>query len=82
MVRGAVDYGLPDGGSAMVQTGYERAGFGYTPYSESRPYGHSLSSPAWVVNRIGNVTKLRLVFFCERAWDNHQDVYACVREAN
>ena len=82
MVRGVVDYGLPDGGSAMVQNGYERAGFGYTPYSESRPYGHSLSSPAWVIDRIGNVTKMRLVLFCERAWDNHQDVYACVRESN
>jgi hypothetical protein len=78
-VRGIVDYGLPHRESATVRFGYEHRGFGYVDYSNSRPYGHSLSRPDWVTNRITALVGLRLVHFAEAAWDRHQDVYACVR---
>jgi SAM-dependent methyltransferase len=80
MMRGIVDYGLPEHRAPDVRAGYERQGFGYADYSESQSWGHSLSSPAWVVNQIVSVNGLRPVHFSERAWDNHQDVYACIRE--
>jgi hypothetical protein len=60
---------------------YERTGFGYTKYADSDSYyGHSLSSPAWVLSQIAKVGRLRTVHVCERAWDNHHDCYTCVRD--
>jgi SAM-dependent methyltransferase len=78
-VRGA-DYGVPYWRATMVRHDYERTGFGYAHYLQSSSYGQSLSSPAWVFNQIAALDEMRLVHFSERAWDAHQDVFACVRD--
>lgn len=41
-------------------------------------YGISLSSPKWVCDRLARLPELRLIYFNERAWDNHQDVVGCL----
>jgi len=60
---------------------YERTGFSYTKYSGSESYyGHSQSHPAWVIHQLTAVGGLRLVNLSENAWDQHQDVFTCIRD--
>jgi len=80
MVRQGVDYGLSSEGLENVRTGYERVGFGYADYATANSYGISLSSAAWVFQQIASIPEVSVVHFSERAWDDHQDVYACVRD--
>jgi SAM-dependent methyltransferase len=70
-------YGLPSRAAAEVLRAYERDGFGYVNYPGERGYGISLSTLPWVVARIQHQPGLRVVACSERAWDDHQDVYAC-----
>ena len=60
---------------------YERTGFAYfrNPGS-SVDYGGSLSHPSWVFAEIAKFRDLRFVHFGERAWANHQDCFACIRD--
>lgn len=78
-VRGK-NYGLPFWRVDEMRYSYERTGFGYGDYPDSDSYGVSLSSPAWVFRQIAAVGEMRLVHLSEKAWDNHQDIYACVRD--
>lgn len=79
-VQGDSHYGLSEDSLAAVHRGYEKSGFGYAHYSHSTTYGISISNPEWVLHQIAQFSDLRVVHFCERAWDRHQDVVACVRE--
>ena len=58
---------------------YEATGFGYHDYPDTHNYGISLSKPVWVTRQIESVPQLRLLMAHEMGWDEHQDVYACVR---
>ncbi|MGH2720198.1 MAG: class I SAM-dependent methyltransferase, partial [Actinomycetota bacterium] len=75
-------YGQPPEADRQLLDGYAQAGFGYVDYPGEDGYGLSVSSPAWVVRFLASRTELRLVFFAEAAWDGHQDVAACVRDAH
>jgi SAM-dependent methyltransferase len=82
---GSTDYGLSNGLSNRQTTflayRYERTGFSYTKYSQSESYyGHSLSHPAWVTRQLTAVGGLRLINLTETSWDQHQDVFASIRE--
>jgi SAM-dependent methyltransferase len=72
-------YGLAD--VPRILEAYDRDGFGYQNYPGHtlQNYGITLSSPAWVMNQILEHTRLRVVMYTEKDWDNHQDVVACVR---
>ncbi len=64
---------------------YERTGFGYSSNYRPDPkfkeyYGTTVSSPAWVLTQIAKLGRLRTVHFSERAWDNNQDCFACIRD--
>ena len=59
---------------------YETSGFGYVDYQGGNDYGISLAEPAWVCRLITSVPDLRLTYVNERAWDAHQDIFACVRD--
>jgi SAM-dependent methyltransferase len=52
--------------------GYHSSGFGYSAYP-SQCYGVSLSSPDWVRAKMKG---WREVWFSEKAWASHHDVYA------
>ena len=59
---------------------YYRHNFGYVRYPGSDSYyGLSLSTTGWVCDLLRTETGLRVVSYSEKAWDDHQDVFACVR---
>lgn len=74
------DYGLTDEQIARITGLYPREGFAYTDYPDRKSYGVSLTAPAWVREQARRAGALREVYFRERGWDDHQDVYGFVRE--
>ena len=73
-------YGLqPPEEAEQLLIEYQATGFGYADYGPEGDYGISLSSTAWVCERLTQVTGWRLVAYFPRAWDSHQDVWACQR---
>jgi hypothetical protein len=58
---------------------YRQSGFGYANYDEDHPhYGISLSSPAWVTEKLQRLADFRISRFSEQAWGHH-DIYAVKR---
>lgn len=52
-------------------------GFGYFDFHpEGRGFGVSLTSPDWLRDQIRGLGVLQEVYFRERGWANHQDVFA------
>jgi SAM-dependent methyltransferase len=77
--QGLVHYGLGADVARRLAAGCQRDGFAYADYPHATGYGLSLASPSWVVSRVAHLEELRLVHYSETAWDDHQDVVACVR---
>lgn len=82
MVNGSLKYGLSPRQQIAILDQYERTAFGYVDYEGVDHYGISLSDPAWVAAQIARISEMRLVHFCERSWDDHHDIYACVRSSD
>jgi len=61
-----------------VSAEYLNTGFGFVRH-EGQAEGISYVSPTWVNQRLVASTGLMQVYFQERAWDNHHDVYGFVR---
>jgi SAM-dependent methyltransferase len=82
MPSGEFDYMLT---AAQVQTitgRYAATGFGYEDYREGEGgYGVALTSPTWIRAQIAEVSGLSEVYFAERVWDEHHDVFGYVRDA-
>jgi SAM-dependent methyltransferase len=52
---------------------YRRDGFAFEPYARDFPtFGLSLSSPAWVMNKLQQIPELKIIGFDEQGWG--QDV--------
>ena len=73
-------YGLDEPGRNEILQQYERTGFGYVDYPSQDHYGVSLAEPHWVCQLITSVPELRLTSVNEKSWDDHHDVFACVRD--
>jgi SAM-dependent methyltransferase len=73
-------YGLDKARCRRLLNAYLTTGFGYADYRDGEEYGVSISEPAWVCRQITSLANLRLIGLGERAWDNHQDVFACVHD--
>jgi SAM-dependent methyltransferase len=73
-------YGLDKARCRRLLSAYLATGFGYAGYRHGEEYGVSISEPAWVCRQITSLASLRLIGLFERAWDNHQDVFACVHD--
>jgi SAM-dependent methyltransferase len=71
------DYGLPYWRDPLVCRSYERNGIGYANYQNSKEFGISISSPAWVCDQIRQIPKLTTVHFAANAWCKVHDIYAC-----
>jgi SAM-dependent methyltransferase len=80
MPGGEFDYMLTAEQIASIRERYSRTGFGYADYAGQESYGVSLTSPAWIRAQLATTGGLREVYFKERAWDEHHDVYGYVRE--
>ncbi len=84
---GACAYGIDEARIPALIEDYEANGFGYLDYPRDvlerlglGKYGISISKPSWVCRRIEQLPNLRLVAYTEKAWDNHQDSIALIRE--
>jgi SAM-dependent methyltransferase len=75
-------YGLDATGRRRIVEQYETAGFGHVDYPGSHEYGISLAEPSWVCRLITSVPDLRLTHVSEKSWDDHHDIYACVRDVD
>lgn len=74
------DYGLTDEQIERMGIDYPKTGYGFEDYPGEKNYGVSLTSPEWIRARVGELGGLREVYFKERGWDSHQDVFGFVRE--
>jgi SAM-dependent methyltransferase len=75
------DYGLDPKQIERIGIDYQKTGYGFQEYPGQQDYGVSLSSPTWIRSRVRDVGGLREVFFQDRGWDDHQDVFGFVAEA-
>lgn len=75
------DYGLDSEQIARIGTDYAKTGYGFEDYPGEKDYGVALTSPAWIRARVRDLGGLREVFFKERGWDDHQDVFGLVSES-
>ncbi|HEV3203031.1 MAG TPA: class I SAM-dependent methyltransferase [Gemmataceae bacterium] len=80
MATGVYDFCLPYWRISLLLWEYERSGFGYVNYRAAGRYGVTLSDAAWVFRHIAQLRQMCLVYFGEKAWDNHQDIFACSRD--
>jgi SAM-dependent methyltransferase len=80
MPKGEFDYMLTGEQIEAITARYTRTGFGYADYAGQQSYGVSLTAPAWIRAQLAAVGGLREVYFRERVWDDHHDVYGYVRE--
>ena len=80
MTTGHYCYEIPERDRAPILRDYKRSGIGYGryPHGEDCYYGLTITNPAWVFGQIEKVPGIKLVYFGEAAWDNHQDCCACV----
>ena len=74
-------YGLDEQTRASVLADYSASGFGYGDYPGWPGYGISIASPE-TARALIEASGLRVVIYTATAWDNHQDVYGCVRADN
>jgi len=79
MPRRDFDYGLDPEQIDRIGIDYPKTGYAFEDYPGEKNYGVSLTSPEWIRERIREVGGLREVYFKERGWDNHQDVFGFVR---
>jgi SAM-dependent methyltransferase len=80
MPRGEFDYMLTAAQIEMLTTRYAQTGFAYTDYAGQGGYGVALTAPAWIRAQVREMGGLREVYFKERVWDEHHDVFGYVRE--
>jgi SAM-dependent methyltransferase len=86
ILRREFDYGLTLEQINRIGASYPETGYGYEDYPGEKEYGASvtdygvsLTSPDWIRRRVAEVGGLREVYFKERGWDDHQDVFGFVR---
>jgi SAM-dependent methyltransferase len=78
-IEDGANYGLiPDGVQRLTST-YDETGYGYADYPWETGYGVSVISPRWMRDQLGRHPALREVYFAERDWDNHQDVFGFLK---
>jgi SAM-dependent methyltransferase len=76
---GRANYGLPSVEIPGLLAEYHTVGFGYRNYESFSDYGVSLSAPSWVAKRVTDCRQVRLGYFLEFGWDEHQDVIGCIK---
>jgi SAM-dependent methyltransferase len=77
--RREFDYSVPEDQIERIGRDYRQSGYGFADYAGESNWGVSLTSPEWIRERVHELGGLREVFFKERGWDDHQDVFAFVR---
>jgi SAM-dependent methyltransferase len=73
------DYGLDAERVKRIGIDYAKTGYAFEDYPGEKDYGVSLTSPEWIRALVRHLEGLREVYFKERGWDNHQDVFGFER---
>ena len=82
MPTGEFDYMLSDEQVEAITKRYAATGFGYEDYAgQEGGYGVALTSPAWIRAQLKEVGGLTEVYFGERVWDAHHDIFGYIGEA-
>lgn len=76
-IRQGETYRLAQRHLAGLLAGFEDLGFAYVDYPGCEAYGICLARPDWVVRGVQAGDGWRLLGYCERGWDEHQDVVLC-----
>jgi len=74
------DYLIDDQDIDRIAAEYSGGGYAFADYPETKAWGVSLTSPGWIRSLVSETGGLREVYFKERGWDDHQDVFGFVRE--
>ena len=74
------DYGLDIEGMRRVIAGVQSTGFGYVDYPNNAGYGISIAGRDWTMKMLARYRRLKALLYCDRGWDDHQDVVACSLE--
>jgi len=81
------NYGMDESSARAMLDGWDTTGFGYANYPQEvmtrfgvSKYGVCISKPSWICRQIEAVDDMKLVCYTERAWDNHQDSVACIKQ--
>jgi SAM-dependent methyltransferase len=69
-------YNLDDHNIQVLIKSFDKDGYGFSNYSWRENYGISISRTSKICLLIENCG-MQPIFFKERGWDNHQDVFAC-----
>ena len=78
--RREFDYGLDEEQNDRIGVSYAQTGYAFEDYPGEKDWGVSLTSPGWIRARVRELGGLREVYFKERGWDDHQDVFGFVPE--
>ncbi len=74
-------YGLNRADIPALVAAYRQHGHSYLDYPEQPGYGVSLTAPDWLRAQAQAADDLREVYFRARGWDEHQDVFGFVKQA-
>jgi SAM-dependent methyltransferase len=76
-------YGIQNLNRKDVEQHLKKSGFYFAPYSGENAYGISLNTDGFVRSLLEEISphQMNLLFFKQRGWDNHQDVFACQKSA-
>jgi 2-polyprenyl-3-methyl-5-hydroxy-6-metoxy-1,4-benzoquinol methylase len=78
-INAGADYMLGPGAVSSLGQSYQQSGYGYANYPWEQHYGIAVIAPQWIRSNVERATGLREVYFSERGWDSHQDVFGFVR---
>jgi SAM-dependent methyltransferase len=67
-------YGLYREDLDKIVSPFGKSGYGYANYWGQDRYGISVCSLDWIQRTLNSLGHSRLVYFCERTWDDHHDV--------
>jgi SAM-dependent methyltransferase len=76
--NGEITYGLSAEGQNKVITQFDETGYGYADYVDQQGYGISAVSYERMISLTNSVGNWKEIFFRQRGWDNHQDVYGFI----
>ncbi len=74
-----LSYGLAQDGVDTLLKGYDRSSYGYVDYPGQQGYGVSIARPEWYISQLGQNPALTMIYFQERAYDDHQDIIGFMR---
>ena len=87
MLNGSPIYMITAENLAAMEKDYRKHGFAFQNYVNDSPeyssddcdYGNSLTSPTCLRRQVQKVGGLRELYFQERGWCNHQDVFGFIK---